>query len=499
MLKSRLNRAGRAGTALAAAGLIATGLSLAGAAAAQAQALPFASLPPFTGLGDPTGIAVDAAGDVFVADAGNNDVVEMSGDATSSSQQVTLPFTGLNGPQGVAVDAKGDVFVADTGNGRVVELPAGSDTPVTLPFTGLNYPTSVGVDAAGDVFALSMGEATPPYEVVVPDQILELPSGSGAQEVLSAAPVGPADNPPVMTVDAAGNVFVGAYGSVDSDDQGFGLNTTVVEVKAGSTTGNVIYSDLTGDQVNGIAVDPVDGDVLVDFSGHGTPSDIGQFIQPEAQPLSVSTASLPGGVAGTAYSQQLATSGGTAPYTWKVTAGSLPGGLALSGNGTISGTPKMAGTATFTVQATDAGNPAQTASEKLSITVVPDQADLAVSMTGPATVTAGGTVTYTLTVTDKGPAPASDVTALLGTSGLTAVTPSAGGITRTVTFFGTKLTGSSWTVASLASGHSDTFTVTGTAPGKASQTASATGGALATTPDPDILNNISLATTKTTK
>jgi hypothetical protein len=127
--------------------------------------------------------------------------------------------------------------------------------------------------------------------------------------------------------------------------------------------------------------------------------------------------------------------------------------------------------------------------------VVPDKADLAVSVTGPAAVTAGAAVTYTLT--DKGPAPASDVTALLGTAGLTAVTPSAGGVTKTITIFGVKLTGSSWTLPSLASGQSDTFT--GTAPDKAGQTASATGGALAATPDPDILNNMSLTTTKTTK
>ena len=61
-------------------------------------------------------------------------------------------------------------------------------------------------------------------------------------------------------------------------------------------------------------------------------------------------------VASTAYSQQLQAAGGTAPYAWKVTAGSLPAGLTLNSNGTISGTPKKASTATFTVQATDAGS-----------------------------------------------------------------------------------------------------------------------------------------------
>jgi Putative Ig domain/Domain of unknown function DUF11 len=215
-------------------------------------------------------------------------------------------------------------------------------------------------------------------------------------------------------------------------------------------------------------------------------------------PLSVPTASPPQATAGIAYSQQLTAAGGTAPYTWTVTSGTLPAGLTLTSDGTITGTPVTAGTSAFTVQATDSGNPAQTATGQLSLTVAADKADLAVTVTGPATVTAGANVTYTLTVTDKGPAAASSVTAVLATSGLAGVTPSTGGTSNTVTIFGTKLTGSRWTVASLAPGQSDTFTVTGSAPA-AGKTASATGGALATTPDPDPLNNISMTTTKTAK
>jgi Putative Ig domain/Pentapeptide repeats (8 copies) len=96
------------------------------------------------------------------------------------------------------------------------------------------------------------------------------------------------------------------------------------------------------------------------------------IIQYAVPPLSVSTTSLPYGAAGSAYSQPLAAAGGFGPYTWSVTAGSLPAGLSLdSATGVISGTPTAAGTASFTVQATDAENPAQTASQPLSITVIP--------------------------------------------------------------------------------------------------------------------------------
>jgi hypothetical protein len=72
--------------------------------------------------------------------------------------------------------------------------------------------------------------------------------------------------------------------------------------------------------------------------------------------LSLTTATLPDGYAGTAYSQTLTATGGKAPYSWSVTAGTLPAGLALSSAGVISGTPTTAGISTFTVQITDANS-----------------------------------------------------------------------------------------------------------------------------------------------
>lgn len=69
--------------------------------------------------------------------------------------------------------------------------------------------------------------------------------------------------------------------------------------------------------------------------------------------FSIDTASpLPTAVVGVDYNQSLLTSGGTAPYTFTVTSGSLPVGLNLSGS-VISGTPTTVGTSTFTIAATD--------------------------------------------------------------------------------------------------------------------------------------------------
>ena len=74
---------------------------------------------------------------------------------------------------------------------------------------------------------------------------------------------------------------------------------------------------------------------------------------PLAAQITISPDSLPGATIGASYSQTLAASGGTGPYTFAVTAGALPAGLTLSG-ATISGTPTgPAGAVAFTITATD--------------------------------------------------------------------------------------------------------------------------------------------------
>ncbi len=85
--------------------------------------------------------------------------------------------------------------------------------------------------------------------------------------------------------------------------------------------------------------------------------------------LTITTTSpLPNGTVGAAYSQTLTASGGTPPYTWSVTSGALPGGLALNaGTGAISGTPQTAGAFPFTIRVTDTTS--AVADQPLQITV----------------------------------------------------------------------------------------------------------------------------------
>jgi len=70
-----------------------------------------------------------------------------------------LPFTGLKNPDGVAVDAAGNLYVSEYGSRRVLKLPAGSATQEVLPFTGLMNPDGVAVDAAGNLYVCDYGSS----------------------------------------------------------------------------------------------------------------------------------------------------------------------------------------------------------------------------------------------------------------------------------------------------------------------------------------------------
>lgn len=155
-------------------------------------------------------------------------------------------------------------------------------------------------------------------------------------------------------------------------------------------------------------------------------------------PLSVTTTSLLGGSVNNAYSQTLQANGGTPPYTWSISSGTLPTGLNVNANtGAITGTPKATGVSSFTVKVTDSA--AATATANLSITI---NADLAITTTSlPAgsvstaysqTVAAsGGVQPYAWSIT-SGSLP--DGLSINSGSGIISGTPSAMGTsTFTVT------------------------------------------------------------------
>jgi hypothetical protein len=76
----------------------------------------------------------------------------------------------------------------------------------------------------------------------------------------------------------------------------------------------------------------------------------------EAPVVTISPSTLPDGIPGSSYSQTITASGGTAPYTFSKISGSLPAGLTLTEDGSLSGTVGSSGDYTFEVQAVDTNN-----------------------------------------------------------------------------------------------------------------------------------------------
>ncbi len=90
---------------------------------------------------------------------------------------------------------------------------------------------------------------------------------------------------------------------------------------------------------------------------------------PPPPPVSITTTSLSSATAGTAYSNTLSATGGTTPYAWTLTSGSLPTGITLQSPGSISGTTSQTGSFNITVQVTDSSAPKQNSSKALTLTV----------------------------------------------------------------------------------------------------------------------------------
>jgi hypothetical protein len=157
--------------------------------------------------------------------------------------------------------------------------------------------------------------------------------------------------------------------------------------------------------------------------------DIASYLAPLST-LTVTTTSLPDGVTGQPYQEQLAAAGGEPPYSWVVTNGNLPNGLTLSTAGVISGTPTATGNFTFTVKVTDALS--NTASANLNITIqgvvitTTTLPDGTVSVPYNATLgVLGGTPPYTWSIV-SGALPGG--LSLNAGSGLISGTPTAPGV-----------------------------------------------------------------------
>ena len=96
---------------------------------ATGDAAPLATIAGAdTGLDGPFGMAVDASGDLFVADYASNSVTEYAPGATGDAAPLATiagADTGIDGPLGMALDATGDLFVANFTGNSVTGTPGG--------------------------------------------------------------------------------------------------------------------------------------------------------------------------------------------------------------------------------------------------------------------------------------------------------------------------------------------------------------------------------------
>lgn len=153
-----------------------------------------------------------------------------------------------------------------------------------------------------------------------------------------------------------------------------------------------------------------------------------------ANPVTISTTSVPSGVVNVAYNKTLAASGGVGPYTWTVSAGTLPAGVLLSSSGVLSGTPITVGPSNFTIKVTDSQAAPSTATASFSVTIANPllittttlpNANVGQPYTGTIAIT-GGIAPYTAAVS-TGSLPAGLTLSVTGSTVTISGTPTTAG------------------------------------------------------------------------
>jgi trimeric autotransporter adhesin len=240
-------------------------------------------------LNSPQGVAVDASGNIYIADMYNNRIRMVTGSPgviTTVAGTGTTGYSGdggqatlavLNLPMGVAVDASGKIFIADTKNNRIrmVTMSSGVITTVAGNGTagysgdggqatsaGLSYPYGIAVDLSGIIYIsdqkndrVRMVTSTGLITTVAGNGFVGTNIGDGglATSAVVIAPYG-------IAVDALGNLYITRRGSNDNRIRKVTKSTGIITTLAGNGTagysgdgGQATSAKLSGP--NGVAVD----------------------------------------------------------------------------------------------------------------------------------------------------------------------------------------------------------------------------------------------------
>jgi len=307
----------------------------------------------------PAAVAVDAAGNLYVADTLNSRIrkVSPSGIISTVAGNGMAGFSGdggsatsasLNLPQGVAVDAAGNVYIADWGNNRirkvnpsgVISTAAGNGTP---GFSGDGGPATsaslylassngltlsgVAVDAAGNLYIADFGSNR--IRKVSSSGIISTVAGGGSAFPGDGGPAASAslNGPSGVAADAAGNLYVAEWNNgrirkVSSS----GIISTVAGGGTGGDGGPATSASL--DYPQGVAVDAIGNLYIADTNNDRIRKVWAAAPSFTASPLSLSFSAQAASAASAA--QQVALSSSIVGLAWTATARTSSGGNWLS-------------------------------------------------------------------------------------------------------------------------------------------------------------------------
>jgi hypothetical protein len=340
------------------------GVALGGSVTASFSALGGTAPFTFSASGLPTGVTVSGngalSGTPTQAGSFNATIQVVDSKGMTASASITISVLGLTTtslPNGIA------------GQPYAASLSATGGTP-SYSFTGTGIPAGLSLSQSGGLSGTVKTAGTYSFGVKVSD--------SGGLSVSGSVSVTFA-KPQALTISSAslpaGTVST-AYSQGLSATGGFAPYTWAVS--AGSPPPGLALNSsgiLSGIPTAAGAFSF--GVMATDNSGAIVTASASVTIQ--ALPLTILTQSLPSGVNGIGYPQQvMSASGGMMPYTWSVTSGNLPGGLALSSGGTLSGLPTVAGSFPVTIGVVDAAN--TKASASFTITIRPSSTDLILTL-----------------------------------------------------------------------------------------------------------------------
>ena len=180
---------------------------------------------------NPHGLAVDSAGNLYIADTlnlrirkvSNGVITTIAGNGTYGSDGDGGPATSaqLNMPYGIAVDTAGNIYIADESNNRIRKVSKGVITTVAgngaFGYSGdggpataaqLNWPRGVAVDAAGNLY---IADTESNRIRKVSNGVITTVAGNGTRDFDKdkvPATTAPLNWPQSVTVDKAGNVYI---------------------------------------------------------------------------------------------------------------------------------------------------------------------------------------------------------------------------------------------------------------------------------------------------